>query len=185
MPRSNFERLRDLFELPNPDYLLIQAWTCPARIASGARRCRQRADGGIPGASDIIDRIPGLRLTPDAATIRSTLRELADIVVCHHHQEQTPEIVMKWYRVVIRNFDSVMRKHVVEADQAEAATPAVEAEPEVQECGICIRDLVQPLRTPCGHTYCASCLIAWFKGAFGATCPMDRRELRMMDLVVV
>ena len=47
--------------------------------------------------------------------------------------------------------------------------------PPERECAICLCDLVEPVTTPCGHTYCAACL-ARVLGT-GAACPLCRAPL--------
>uniref|UniRef100_A0A4W3J8N7 Ligand of numb-protein X 1 n=1 Tax=Callorhinchus milii TaxID=7868 RepID=A0A4W3J8N7_CALMI len=42
-------------------------------------------------------------------------------------------------------------------------------------CHICLQPLVQPLDTPCGHTYCTVCLTNFLQGK--DFCPMDRKPL--------
>ncbi|KAJ4925318.1 hypothetical protein JOQ06_018053 [Pogonophryne albipinna] len=44
-------------------------------------------------------------------------------------------------------------------------------------CHICLQPLVQPLDTPCGHTFCARCLRSFLKER--DFCPLDRTRLQL------
>ncbi|KAL6097841.1 lnx2 [Pungitius sinensis] len=44
-------------------------------------------------------------------------------------------------------------------------------------CHICLQPLVQPLDTPCGHTFCARCLRSFLQER--DFCPLDRTRLQM------
>eukprot|EP01114_Cavostelium_apophysatum_P018162 TRINITY_DN555_c0_g1_i1.p1 TRINITY_DN555_c0_g1~~TRINITY_DN555_c0_g1_i1.p1 ORF type:complete len:199 (-),score=34.17 TRINITY_DN555_c0_g1_i1:116-712(-) len=43
------------------------------------------------------------------------------------------------------------------------------------ECSLCFRLFCKPVSTPCGHTYCKSCLLASLK--FSQNCPLCRSKL--------
>jgi len=43
------------------------------------------------------------------------------------------------------------------------------------ECSLCFRLLCRPVSTPCGHTYCKSCLLSALK--FSLLCPLCRSKL--------
>ncbi|KAM8964935.1 ligand of Numb protein X 2 isoform X1 [Sarcophilus harrisii] len=42
-------------------------------------------------------------------------------------------------------------------------------------CNICLQPLLQPVDTPCGHTYCSHCLESFLQDS--SFCPMDREPL--------
>ena len=44
-------------------------------------------------------------------------------------------------------------------------------------CHICLQPLVQPLDTPCGHTFCARCLRSFLQER--DFCPLDRTRLQL------
>ncbi|XP_038604557.1 ligand of Numb protein X 2-like isoform X2 [Tachyglossus aculeatus] len=44
-------------------------------------------------------------------------------------------------------------------------------------CHICLQPLLQPVDTPCGHTYCFCCLEGFLQEA--SFCPMDRKKLSL------
>lgn len=44
-------------------------------------------------------------------------------------------------------------------------------------CHICLQPLVQPLDTPCGHTFCARCLRSFLQER--DFCPLDRAHLQL------
>uniref|UniRef100_A0A4W5NGZ5 Ligand of numb-protein X 2b n=1 Tax=Hucho hucho TaxID=62062 RepID=A0A4W5NGZ5_9TELE len=44
-------------------------------------------------------------------------------------------------------------------------------------CHICLQPLLQPMDTPCGHTYCFQCLSSFLKER--DFCPVDRQQLRL------
>ncbi|XP_038849787.1 ligand of Numb protein X 2b [Salvelinus namaycush] len=44
-------------------------------------------------------------------------------------------------------------------------------------CHICLQPLLQPMDTPCGHTYCFQCLSSFLKEQ--DFCPVDRQQLQM------
>lgn len=44
-------------------------------------------------------------------------------------------------------------------------------------CHICLQPLVQPLDTPCGHTFCARCLRSFLQER--DFCPLDRARLQL------
>ncbi|KAM4696624.1 ligand of Numb protein X 2-like isoform 1-T2 [Rhinophrynus dorsalis] len=46
-------------------------------------------------------------------------------------------------------------------------------------CHICLQPLLQPMDTPCGHTYCYRCLKNFLQEK--DFCPMDRKKLRFQD----
>ncbi|KAM8952363.1 ligand of Numb protein X 2-like [Pelodytes ibericus] len=46
-------------------------------------------------------------------------------------------------------------------------------------CHICLQPLLQPMDTPCGHTYCFRCLKNFLKEK--DFCPMDRKKLYFQD----
>uniref|UniRef100_A0A8C5N477 Ligand of Numb protein X 2-like n=1 Tax=Leptobrachium leishanense TaxID=445787 RepID=A0A8C5N477_9ANUR len=46
-------------------------------------------------------------------------------------------------------------------------------------CHICLQPLLQPMDTPCGHTYCLRCLKDFLKEK--DFCPMDRKKLYIHD----
>ena len=50
-------------------------------------------------------------------------------------------------------------------------------------CPICYTFSSERCRTPCGHTFCRECISIWLTGSESKVCPMDRRPLRMGDLV--
>mmetsp|Transcript_65740 Transcript_65740/g.140629 ORF Transcript_65740/g.140629 Transcript_65740/m.140629 type:complete len:452 (-) Transcript_65740:104-1459(-) len=56
---------------------------------------------------------------------------------------------------------------------------SVEALPD-EECAICFTGSLtpqqQPLRLPCGHSFCSECVMPWLRRC--ALCPMCRRDLR-------
>jgi hypothetical protein len=63
--------------------------------------------------------------------------------------------------------------------------PASEPEDEMPTCPICFETFDKPCRTPCGHTYCRTCLAKWFAGAPNGSCPLDRRRLAWHEVVAV
>ncbi|KAL2309465.1 hypothetical protein Nmel_005666 [Mimus melanotis] len=48
------------------------------------------------------------------------------------------------------------------------------------QCGLCGRVLEEPLSTPCGHVFCAGCLLPW--AARRRRCPLRCRPLAAADL---
>ena len=55
-------------------------------------------------------------------------------------------------------------------------------EVEDKQCSICMDEMVDPCKTPCGHRFCRGCMRDWFGGAAWKTCPMDRRRLGWSEL---
>ena len=53
------------------------------------------------------------------------------------------------------------------------------------DCGICLRQVVRPKRTPCGHTFCGGCIERWLRTGVRPCCPFDRRPVRVGDLTDV
>ena len=47
-------------------------------------------------------------------------------------------------------------------------------------CGICLQPLVDPVDTPCGHTYCYTCLKGHLK--MQKTCPADQQHIKEKDI---
>ncbi|EFR01690.1 RING finger domain-containing protein [Nannizzia gypsea CBS 118893] len=46
-------------------------------------------------------------------------------------------------------------------------------------CGVCIKPLYEPYTLPCGHTFCYSCLVQWFKSqGHSKTCPDCRAPVK-------
>ena len=45
-------------------------------------------------------------------------------------------------------------------------------------CQICLQPFVQPLDTPCGHTFCHVCMHNYLK--VNPMCPLDRKPLNEM-----
>ncbi len=45
-------------------------------------------------------------------------------------------------------------------------------------CQICLQPFVQPLDTPCGHTFCHACMHNYLK--VNPMCPLDRKPLNEM-----
>ena len=45
-------------------------------------------------------------------------------------------------------------------------------------CQICLQPFVEPLDTPCGHTFCRACLLSYLK--VNPMCPLDRKPLNEM-----
>ena len=56
---------------------------------------------------------------------------------------------------------------------------------EDNACPICYRVFIAFYRTPCGHKFCWECISKWLKDGVSKVCPMDRRQLRLTDLVFV
>ncbi|MCE5295284.1 MAG: hypothetical protein LLF94_11830 [Chlamydiales bacterium] len=48
-----------------------------------------------------------------------------------------------------------------------------------EECAYCLGPYVNPLQTPCKHTFCNDCITAWLKK--DPTCPMCRTPLKVQD----
>uniref|UniRef100_A0A8C3TLD8 RING-type domain-containing protein n=1 Tax=Catharus ustulatus TaxID=91951 RepID=A0A8C3TLD8_CATUS len=48
------------------------------------------------------------------------------------------------------------------------------------QCGLCGRVLEEPLSTPCGHVFCAGCLLPW--AARRRRCPLRCRPLAAAEL---
>uniref|UniRef100_A0A8C4QCV3 Ligand of numb-protein X 1 n=1 Tax=Eptatretus burgeri TaxID=7764 RepID=A0A8C4QCV3_EPTBU len=48
-------------------------------------------------------------------------------------------------------------------------------------CRICLDPLLSPLDTPCGHTYCSSCLESFLEESNQGCCPLDRLPLKLSD----
>ena len=48
------------------------------------------------------------------------------------------------------------------------------------KCGICFGVLEDPLATPCGHVYCAQCIVQWT--AESGTCPLTCEQISVDDL---
>lgn len=46
-------------------------------------------------------------------------------------------------------------------------------------CHICLQPLLQPMDTPCGHTYCFRCLENFMQEY--SFCPMDRKKLSFQN----
>ena len=59
----------------------------------------------------------------------------------------------------------------------------VEVEIQDRTCSICLSEIVDLCRTPCGHTFCQGCMVSWFESTQVKTCPMDRRALEWNELV--
>ncbi len=56
-------------------------------------------------------------------------------------------------------------------------------ESEVDEdlmCQICLQPFVQPVDTPCGHTFCHACLNNYMK--VNPSCPLDRKPVNEMTV---
>ena len=51
--------------------------------------------------------------------------------------------------------------------------PPVPAVSQVDQCAICIDDIISPHTLPCGHSFCHACIHTWI--ARNATCPCCRR----------
>ena len=49
---------------------------------------------------------------------------------------------------------------------------------EDMTCQICLQPFVEPLDTPCGHTFCRACLLSYLK--VNPMCPLDRKPLNEM-----
>jgi len=47
-------------------------------------------------------------------------------------------------------------------------------------CQICLQPFVEPVDTPCGHTFCKACLLSYLK--VNPMCPLDRKPLNEMVL---
>ena len=47
-------------------------------------------------------------------------------------------------------------------------------------CQICLQPFVEPVDTPCGHTFCKACLMSYLK--VNPMCPLDRKPLNEMVL---
>ncbi len=47
-------------------------------------------------------------------------------------------------------------------------------------CQICLQPFVQPMDTPCGHTFCSACLHAYLR--VNPMCPLDRKPVHEMTI---
>eukprot|EP01117_Protostelium_nocturnum_P000018 TRINITY_DN1004_c0_g1_i1.p2 TRINITY_DN1004_c0_g1~~TRINITY_DN1004_c0_g1_i1.p2 ORF type:complete len:189 (+),score=23.93 TRINITY_DN1004_c0_g1_i1:203-769(+) len=45
------------------------------------------------------------------------------------------------------------------------------------ECGICFRLYCKPVTTPCGHTYCRSCISSAIRHSHNSNCPACRAKI--------
>ena len=52
--------------------------------------------------------------------------------------------------------------------------PPVPAVSQVDQCAICIGDIISPHTLPCGHSFCHACIHPWI--ARNPTCPYCRRS---------
>ena len=55
----------------------------------------------------------------------------------------------------------------------------------LDNCAICLDAVAFPISTNCGHTFCGSCMVAYFDHSQGAqglvTCPLCRREITLLE----
>ena len=65
--------------------------------------------------------------------------------------------------------------------QAEAAAPA----PDSDCCPICLADYRAPCRTPCGHVYCAECLLSTLHSWGAGKCPLCRQGVSVYSTIGV
>ena len=52
-------------------------------------------------------------------------------------------------------------------------------------CGICANVLEQAVITPCGHSFCKTCLETWLESSETDTCPTCRNTTLIFDLIPV
>jgi len=81
-----------------------------------------------------------------------------------------------------------IRAHPYRARKAEERAPEVPPSPaprvfaatpsEHLHCPVCCDVFRRPLRAPCGHSFCATCIERWLASAPKPSCPLDRRPLR-------
>lgn len=154
--------------------------TCVANVASGGRCQNIVTQDKLHRAREILDSLPQLQLTPYTADQHNhlwiQLEALSRTLVCHHqsHLQQSHDITRRW---CLRIRDQVIRPTLVQQAHARQQRPLRQATAEADECSICITAFVDPIETPCGHTFCRGCLNTWFAATGHETCPMDRTEL--------
>lgn len=62
---------------------------------------------------------------------------------------------------------------------------AIESIMENFSCAICLSLTEKPCMPPCGHLFCAECLIKWIESLDEAVCPKCRRSFRIEDIVEI
>ncbi len=60
--------------------------------------------------------------------------------------------------------------------------PAIDVAPD-QRCPVCLAPLVYPVQTNCGHTFCAQCVLTYWRHdqwPRAARCPICRRQVHFI-----
>lgn len=185
-PLDAYEAILALY---NPD---VNDFTCPGHTVSENRRCAVRL--GLGKQRRVNNLLHLIRSAPaDVPGLAPPVIELTRTVLCHHHRLHD----------YMRVGGDLLRAFVIERRTEEAAAnadllevvlprpvlprppgnPALTAQVEVTECGICLDPVVDAVLTPCGHRFCLGCFEEFFD-RWTKFCPMDRTELSWDELVM-
>ncbi len=71
--------------------------------------------------------------------------------------------------------------HIVEDTRRDMGIeqPAIEVAPD-ERCPVCLAPLALPVQTNCGHTFCAQCILSYWRHdqwPSAARCPICRRQV--------
>ena len=77
-------------------------------------------------------------------------------------------------KVVAPKTTTSVVKKVEESKQQEVSSLKCLDEAEF-ECQVCMTIMVEPVKLPCGHVFCAQCIQVFFVGK--RECPMDRKKV--------